>query len=104
MRPHVYFDRAGEPIDAMRWCELHIDDAYVRVAHDIVVVKGVPLEVSTVWLGIDHGHGYSPIIFETMVFGLDDVDYCQRYATEAEALTGHTVIMSRLIEEHHRAQ
>ena len=106
MRPHVYFDRTGAPIDVMRWCELHDDEDYVRVAHDIVVVGGHPLDVSTVWLGIDHGFGFSsvPIIFETMVFGHDD-PACQRYATEADALTGHTVIVSKLIalqEEHQR--
>ena len=55
--------------------------------------------VSTVFLGIDHGlpGSRSPILFETMVFDLDDIEcddieselYMERYSTWAEAIVGH---------------
>jgi len=52
------------------------------------------LEVSTVFLGIDHnflGQG-KPLLFETMIFGGDDSiasDFCNRYSTWVEAEEGH---------------
>ena len=46
------------------------------------------LEVSTVFLGIDHSFGGSvPILFETMIFGGEN--YQERYATWEEAEAGH---------------
>lgn len=49
-----------------------------------------PFLVSTVFLGIDHGHGAgAPLFFETMIFGpLGDV-YCDRRSTWAEAEEEH---------------
>jgi len=93
----AYFDRAGQPIDLWRWAELHEDMANIRVAETTVG----DLWVSTVWFGLNHQFGDGPpLIFETMVFeradtGSEYEGYCQRYATEAEARTGHnsTVIL-----------
>lgn len=56
-----------------------------------------PLEVSTVFLGIDHNHGVGPsgdaILFETMIFGGDleggPLDYQTRCATWDEAERQH---------------
>lgn len=46
-------------------------------------------EVSTVFLGIDHGFGGAPMWFETMIFA-GPLDQSQRrYATWTEALEGH---------------
>lgn len=62
---------------------------YKRVAYTDLDVA----EVSTVWLGIDHGFGRShvPLIFETMIFAAsDELDQqTWRYPTEAAALAGH---------------
>ena len=45
--------------------------------------------VSTVFLGIDHNFGDGPpILYETMVFGLEDEYQC-RYETRVEAESGH---------------
>lgn len=49
-------------------------------------------DVSTVFLGLDHnyGPGTTPVLFETMIFGLDGHDeYCERYCTWEEAEAGH---------------
>jgi hypothetical protein len=82
------YDRAGEPITMGAWSRLHRDDDYRTV--ELTDVGGY--RVSTVWLGLDHGFGYSerPLIFETMVFGDDSTDLaCRRYSTEDEARAGH---------------
>lgn len=48
-----------------------------------------PVTISTVFLGIDHGWGRKPVLFETMVFGgkLDQKQW--RYFTWEEAEHGH---------------
>lgn len=50
------------------------------------------VEVSTVFLGLDHrycGDDGPPILFETMIFGDGRDDYQERYVTLAEAEAGH---------------
>ena len=50
------------------------------------------VEVSTVFLGMDHGFGYGagdPILFETMIFGGPQDQYQERYCTFQEAQQGH---------------
>jgi hypothetical protein len=47
------------------------------------------VKVSTVFLGIDHGYGGEPLLFETMIFGGENDGYCDRYATWEEAEEGH---------------
>lgn len=48
------------------------------------------VEVSTVFLGLDHQWGVGPpILFETMVFGGEWDDYQERYSTWDEAVEGH---------------
>jgi len=65
--------------------------------------------VSTVWLGLDHGFGFSkvPIIFETMIFAPGDVrlgadddldQYQERYATEEAAQAGHDRALAAVVE------
>ncbi len=54
-----------------------------------VLPNGV--EVSTVFLGLDHSFsGGKPILFETMIFGGEHDDgYQERYSTWEEAEAGH---------------
>jgi hypothetical protein len=47
------------------------------------------VRVSTVFLGLDHGYGGPPIIFETMIFGGPHDKYQERYSTWQEAEEGH---------------
>lgn len=50
--------------------------------------------VSTVFLGADLSCGFTPALFETMIFGGPmDGKQC-RYATRAEALAGHEEILT----------
>lgn len=64
----------------MQYAERHVGDD---------TINGV--RISTVFLGLDHGHGSKPMWFETMIFGPASwyAHYCRRYATLAEAKAGH---------------
>ena len=79
-------------IEWARWFEkadLHV--AKTKILSDV--------EVSTVFLGLDHNFsGGEPILFETMIFGGKYDQYQERYATWAEAEAGHEVAV-KLAEE-----
>ena len=53
------------------------------------------VRVSTVFLGIDHGYDDSklPLLFETMIFGIDEDEYQTRCSTYQEALAMHEVAL-----------
>ena len=54
-------------------------------------------EVSTVFLGMDHGFGSAkPIVFESMVFGGNNDGMQRRYSTWDEAVKGHNEIVDEL--------
>lgn len=57
------------------------------------------VEISTVFLGIDHGLGFGRVEwFETMVFGGGYSGNCWRYATWDEALGGHQRMVAAVRE------
>ncbi len=71
-------------------------DCCRRIAFDRVG----KIEVSTVFLGLDHsfGGGGEPVLFETMVFGDGGGDEIQqRYCTLEEAKAGHKKILKNYI-------
>ena len=110
-----FFDRDGAQIKSGDWTDRFGTD-YQRVRGTFVFSDGKlehfqtikpPLvsaaaEVSTVWLGLDHGWGSSekPVIFETMVFGKDlDPLLCdsqERYTSEESAIAGHERWVKRI--------
>ncbi len=54
------------------------------------------VEVSTVFLGIDHSFGDGPPqLFETMVFGDKLDEYTERYSTWEEAEEGHKQMVKK---------
>lgn len=88
-----WYDRDGKAIGLEAWSMLHASFDYRLVAKTQVGAY----EVSTVWLGMDHGFGDGPpVIFETMVFatvaGPYDLD-CWRYSTEQQAREGHEEVV-----------
>jgi hypothetical protein len=94
-----YYNRGGKEIDLQEWLRLLSDEGY-RI---LKVASGCGRRVSTIWLGLDHGHSKDdpPIIFETMMF--KDVDGqeggsidSQRYSTEEQALKGH----EEMVQQH----
>jgi len=75
------------PLD--RWAKW-FETADRRVAKDVVD----DIEISTVFLGLDHGWNGELLLFETMVFGKDREEQgCYRYKTWDEAYIGHKITM-----------
>lgn len=57
------------------------------------------VDISTVFLGMDHGWGDGPpVLFETMPFGGQYDSHCWRWHTWAEAEAGHAAIVAALRE------
>jgi len=83
-----YYDRSGRRLSGLaEWGVLHACREYV-IVQKTTLDSGV--EISTVWLGINHAFGQGdPIIFETMIFGGPLNEQMWRYRTEAEAIAGH---------------
>jgi len=55
------------------------------------------VEVSTVFLGLNHNFGIGPpMLFETMVFGGDLDGEMERYSTKEEAVDGHKNFVERV--------
>lgn len=78
--------------DLMEWAKW-FEQADRTVAKDDV--NGV--SVSTVFLGLNHAFGESqPMLFETMVFGGEHDQDCERYSTWDEAETGHKETVARI--------
>lgn len=68
------------------------------IAKDTILKNGEEIDISTVFLGIDHGVLYDrPQLFETMVFGGEHDEYTERYSTKEEALFGHERILEMVI-------
>jgi hypothetical protein len=99
MMMHVLRD--GRPVpesDPLAWGQWYGVIANRRVDETYVG----PVRVSTVFLGLDHGHGPGPpLFFETMVFGKDDYEeemdnLTRRYTTLDEARAGHREVVEQL--------
>lgn len=108
VRPQFWYDRQGQPINALTANDLLGKIDYVRVALTEITSPSDPshdCRVSTVWLALDQGVIYHaqnpempPVLFETMIFGgRHDLDR-ERWCTEDAARIGHaeTVAMLRL--------
>ena len=79
-----------------RWYEAVGFDG-TRVARD--AIEGDPtVEVSTVFLGLDHNHAGTdvPIIFETMIFDGEWDGYQWRWSTWNQAVSGHARVVFAL--------
>jgi len=76
--------------DLMTWARFFEDINNLRVAYDIIG----DVEVSTVFLGIDHNFGKGePLLFETMIFGGDRDGEQERYHTWEDAEQRHKEIV-----------
>lgn len=54
--------------------------------------------VSTIFLGLDRGHGLSsaPVLWETRVFGGVLDEEMERYTSEADAIQGHAAMVQKV--------
>lgn len=86
----LFYDYDGQPTTAERWNELLLS---TRRSVRFTTIGNYL--VSTVWLGLDHGLGHQPMIYETQVFdaripdGLGRTVYQQRYPNRDQAEQGH---------------
>ena len=96
------YDKAGNLISDEEWGRLHEQYDYRVIEKTPMVLGDSPIEVSTVWMGIDYGFGREgpPVIFETMCFGGSHDGDCVRYHTEEQAREGHMRIVQALVAEH----
>jgi len=94
-------DGSVEPAPSiLSWAEFRLSCDHIVGQTEI----GPDVTVSTVFLGIDHGHGRSdkPVLWETMVFRSSEDGRSRpswRYTSEADAKRGHELVVSRLREE-----
>ena len=94
----LYVLKDGLPIpedDSLAW-SLWFETADRRVA----LTKMGDVEVSTVFLGIDHSFGGGPpLLYETLVFGGPLDGEMERYSTLQEAEAGHQRMVARVSGE-----
>lgn len=109
------YDRQGNEVSFPEWCALVELGGWEYKKVKRTAIDELGLDVSTVWLGLDHsfGAGGPPLIFETMIFAQElshaqyefkgktrkysyheDVGYCKRYATEEEAVADHDRVVA----------
>lgn len=72
------------PCSVEEWAAMFEESDERRVKRE--TING--LDVSTVFLGLNHGYGEKSLWFETMIFGLED-EYQERCETWDEALKMH---------------
>lgn len=79
------------PVDFMTWARwFETADKVIKKDYVTVSVAGPTVEVSTVFLGLNHQFGDGPpLLFETMIFCGPEDGYQDRYSTYEEALAGH---------------
>lgn len=88
------YDFQGRPISVEQWSAL-------LASPDRIVeqTRVFDYEVSTVWLGLDHGGGEIPVIFETMVWDTspDQAGYLiMRWVSWEQAQQAHDQIVATL--------
>lgn len=76
--------RQPVPASLMEWAEW-----FERSERHVAKTQIGEATVSTVFLGIDHGFGGEPLLFETMIFGGKFDGYQERSATWAKAEEQH---------------
>ena len=78
--------------DIIEWAQ-QFEKTDRRVAKD----KIGEVEISTVFLGLDHQYGEGrPLLFETMVFGGEFDEEMDRYSTWEEAEKGHKTMIEKV--------
>jgi hypothetical protein len=100
-RPVMYvLDAAGNPVP--EFSPLAYAEAMMNNDPHIAREERGQVEVSTVFLGMDHDWTRKgpPILYETMVFGGVYTGLQLRYSTRAEALAGHAKIVAEVFGEN----
>lgn len=85
IRCYILKDRKPVVASLLEW------GAFLSSPERLVDITELPgdVVVSSVFLGIDHGWGGEPLLFETMIFGGPHDCYQERCATWDEAVAMH---------------
>jgi hypothetical protein len=98
-RPYAYRRNGGQPIPINSNQEIAAafrED--LRVKKTTLTIDSCEVEVSTVFLAIDHGFGGRlPVLWETMIFGGPHDQWCDRYISEEAATHGHDAVVQALL-------
>ncbi len=91
-----YYSPDGQPIDMADAMPLFADGDARRVAHTTITTDRGRVEVSTVFLVIDHSFSRTgpPVLWESLVFGGPEDQDMRRYRSRAEAETGHVEVVA----------
>ncbi len=82
--------------DLIQWGEMFANVEARRVA----LTKKNGIEISTVFLGMNHSFGNGPpLLFETLVFGGEHDGDMNRYSTWEEAEEGHKKMVETIFEK-----
>ena len=90
----AYYRVDGSEMTMKEWATGRADGDWERAQRQTTIGD---VEISTVWLGLDHQYGDGPpLIFETMVFGggLDQQQW--RYSTLDAAHAGHDEVVEKV--------
>jgi hypothetical protein len=99
MKTYVLAGRTPVPEpDLLKW-ERWLETADRRVAQTL---QG-DLEVSTVFLGLDHSWWGKPQLFETMVFVNHKSQDTDRYASWTEAELGHEKMVRKVLSKNYQS-
>ena len=80
----------------MQWAEWFERDERRVVGHNNFLLGKTRITISTVFLGIDHSHGFGPpLLWETMILGLPG-HHSWRYRSREEAVTMHEQLVGEL--------
>jgi len=95
MRNGSYIEVDGKPVpepDTMKW------GRWMGKADRIVAKTDIEadIDVSTVFLGLDHGFDDTVLLYETRVFGGPFDMETDRYTTRDEALQGHNNMVKKI--------
>jgi len=97
MLKNYVLDENGNPVeelDGEKWCKFF----FCINNRSLAYTQLGDTTVSTVFLGMDHrffGEG-PPILWETMIFGGQFNDDCQRYTSKEDALEGHAAMVEKV--------
>jgi hypothetical protein len=107
MTKKYILDNEGNPVacnDLMVWGTWMEERSTIlqRILSRTMLKTNPDVYVSTVFLGLDHNHGFSdesrPILWESMVFGGESSGEQERYCTKEEAIAGHL----KLVDEQRK--
>lgn len=92
---YILVDREPIPVADREWYLWRSEDFARCIVAKTKIDDAV--EVSTVFLGLDHNYGDGPpILFETMIFGGPHDHWQDRYHTWTQAVAGHDQVVAAL--------